>query len=75
MVGGPGEEACPRELSVTGSVFSGCSVEPGLGEGGALAIFDTTAELTDCTFEGSVGTAILFESSSADGEHKLDVSD
>ena len=75
MVGGPEDEACPRELKVTGSTFSGCSVAAGLGEGGALAIFDTTAQLTDCSFDAGTGSAILFESSSADGDHKLDVSD
>eukprot|EP00752_Nemacystus_decipiens_P011910 g10561.t1 len=73
LVGGPDEDACPRALTITNSVFSGCSVDSALGEGGSLAVFDTTAELTACTFEASVGTAILFESSSADGEHKLDM--
>eukprot|EP00752_Nemacystus_decipiens_P011906 g10557.t1 len=73
LVGGPDEDACPRALTITNSVFSGCSVDSALGEGGSLAVFDTTAELTTCTFEASVGTAILFESSSADGEHKLDM--
>lgn len=40
-----------------------------------MAIFDTTATLTDCVFEGSVETALLFESSSASGEHQLEVRD
>lgn len=75
QVGAPDAGGCDRELTVTGSTFSGCRVASTTGEGGSLAIFDTSATLRDCIFESSAGTAILFESSSADGDHKLDVSD
>ena len=74
MVGGPDEDACPRELTITETTFRVCTVRPSVGEGGSLAIFDTTAMLTNCVFEGGGGAAVLFESSSAGGEHKLNVS-
>eukprot|EP00903_Cladosiphon_okamuranus_P014004 g13023.t1 len=73
MVGGPDEDACDRELTLTGATFSGCGVETPLGEGGSLAIFDTSAVLTDCVFEASRGTAVLFTSTSEDGDHKLEM--
>ncbi|CAM9338592.1 unnamed protein product, partial [Ectocarpus fasciculatus] len=38
---------------------------------GSVAIFNTQASITECTFEHSVGTAVLFSSSSESGEHQL----
>lgn len=75
MVGRRGADAsCPRSLELTETTFTGCSVDSGIGAGGAVAVFDTTAVITDCLFEGNHGTAVLFESSSADGIHKIEVS-
>lgn len=59
---------------MTSCTFRDCTVNHATGAGGSLAIFDTSATITDCAFEGSVGTALLFESSSASGEHKISVS-
>lgn len=74
LAGRRGGAACPRTLELKDTTFTGCSVDSGVGAGGAVAVFDTTAEIVDCVFEGSQGTAVLFESSSAVGQHKLDVS-
>lgn len=75
MVGRRGADAsCPRALELTECTFTGCTVDSGVGAGGAVAVFDTTAVISGCVFEGGQGTAVLFESSSADGMHKIEVS-
>lgn len=73
LVGGPDEDACPRPLEVTESVFYGNSAVPSTGAGGALAIFDTSATIIDAEFGGNAGTAVLFQSSSDSGDHQLKV--
>ncbi|CAM9804479.1 unnamed protein product [Scytosiphon promiscuus] len=73
LVGRPGV-GCPYELTMTGCTFDGCSVDHTAGAGGSLAIFDTSATIESCVFQNSVGTALLFESSSATGDHKLSMS-
>ncbi|CAM9484228.1 unnamed protein product [Ectocarpus sp. 8 AP-2014] len=65
------QDACSRDLDLSNSTFSGCTIVSTTGAGGSVAIFDTSATITDCTFEGSVGTAVLFSSSSDSGEHQL----
>ncbi|CAM9458338.1 unnamed protein product [Ectocarpus sp. 8 AP-2014] len=71
LVNRPDQDACLRELDLSDSTFSGCTVGSTTGAGGSVAIFDTSATITDCTFESSVGTAVLFSSSSDSGEHQL----
>ncbi|CBJ26272.1 polymorphic outer membrane protein [Ectocarpus siliculosus] len=71
LVNRPDQDACSRELDLSDTIFSGCSVVSTTGAGGSVAIFDTSATITDCTFESSVGTAVLFSSSSDSGEHQL----
>ncbi|CAN0357500.1 unnamed protein product [Ectocarpus sp. 12 AP-2014] len=71
LVNRPDQDACPRELDLSNSTFSGCTVGSTTGAGGSVAIFDTSATITDCIFESSVGTAVLFSSSSDSGEHQL----
>ncbi|CAN0394289.1 unnamed protein product [Pylaiella littoralis] len=73
LVGRRDATACTKELSLTEVNFAGCTVGYEDGMGGSLAIFDTSATLLDCKFEESVGTAVFFESSSAAGEHRLDM--
>lgn len=68
-----GEPTCPFSLEVAGCTFSGCGATGGLGEGGALAIFNTETTISDTIIEGSQGTGVMFESSSATGEHQLKV--
>ncbi|CAM9181705.1 unnamed protein product [Hapterophycus canaliculatus] len=70
LVGRPGV-GCPRGLDMEDCTFDGCTADNAAGAGGSLAIFDTSAEIKSCVFQNSVGTALLFESSSADGDHKL----
>ncbi|CAN0394131.1 unnamed protein product [Pylaiella littoralis] len=73
LVGRRDATACTNELSLTEVNFAGCTVGHEVGMGGSLAIFDTSATLLDCKFEESVGTAVFFESSSAAGEHRLEM--
>lgn len=58
---------------MSGTNFTGCTVDYTKGSGGSLAIFDTEANIENCEFEGSQGTAVLFESSSPSGAHMLKV--
>lgn len=74
LVGRPDTAGCAQGLFMENSTFTGCTVAFSNGVGGSVAIFDTSADITDCTFESSQGTAVLFESSSADGDHLLSVS-
>lgn len=74
MAGRRGQAACPRPLELTETTFTNCVVDSGVGAGGAVAVFDATVVISDCFFQASQGTAVLFESSSAEGTHKLDVS-
>eukprot|EP00752_Nemacystus_decipiens_P002934 g2729.t1 len=75
LVGRRGADvSCPRTLELTDTTFTGCEVDSNVGAGGAVAVFDTTARISGCVFEGSVGTAVLFESSSAEGMHKIEMS-
>lgn len=67
----PGGGSCPFSLKVTRCQFYGCAASG--GKGGALAIFDTSASLVDTMIQHSVGTGLVFESSSATGEDQLTV--
>lgn len=74
-MGRPGQTECPRELVLTNSRFADCIVLPSTGAGGSVAVFDTSAIVTDCRFDRSQGTAVLFESSSPRGDHTISVSE
>lgn len=75
LVGRRGQAECPHELVLANSSFTTCVVSPTAGAGGSLAIFDTSATITECTFEKGQGTAVLFESSSPNGSHTISVSE
>lgn len=72
LVGRPGEDPCPTDLKITNCDFDRCTVDVGNGAGGSMAIFDTSAEVLDCRFESSRGTAVLFQAS--DASYELTVS-
>lgn len=69
----PGGETC-KTLVVEDSEFSGCAAALPGGKGGAIAMFNTPAEISGTVISGSTGTAMVFESSSPDGDHVLKVS-
>lgn len=68
----PGTDTCSSDLEIEGCEFSGCQAYEIGGRGGSLAVFDTTASVSNTIFEKSEGTAMLFQSST--GDHYLDVS-
>lgn len=74
LVGRPDYGGCENKLLVDNTTFSDCVVGSSSGAGGSIAIFDTSATIHDCLFEDSQGTAVLFQSSSASGDHNMSVS-
>ena len=74
LVGRPDYGGCENELLVNNTTFSYCVLGSSSGAGGSIAIFDTSTTIHDCFFESSQGTAVLFQSSSASGDHEISVS-
>lgn len=70
----PGGAYCEEQLTVKDSQFTGCSTASTQGQGGAIAIFNSDAQIENTEILRSKGTGVVFVTDDISGSHVLQVS-